>query len=79
MIEEWHNARRVAKQGIPPRINPRADKDAGSGREIVFPDFGVGKIVPAGGAETVEFNLPRKGEFGFRCSMDMVHSPLIVE
>ncbi len=69
----------IAKKGIPLRINLNADSNAGCTREILFPDFGIDKIVPAGGKETIEINPTEKGEFKFRCSMDMAKGVLIVK
>lgn len=69
----------VAKKNILLRINIRADETAGCAREIVFPDFNIDKIVPAGGKETIEFTPTKEGTFKFRCSMDMVRGKLIIE
>lgn len=68
-----------AKKGIPLKINLYADENAGCAREIIFPDFNIDKIVPAGGKETIEINPIKEGEFKFRCSMDMIRGKLIVE
>ena len=68
----------VAKKNIPLRINLHADQNAGCAREIVFPDFGIDKVVPAGGTETAEINPVQEGEFAFRCSMDMIRGKLVV-
>lgn len=69
----------VAKKGIPLKINLYADENAGCTREIVFPDFNINAIVPAGGRETIEFTPEQEGEFIFRCSMDMVRGKLIIQ
>lgn len=68
----------IAKKGIPLRINVNADENAGCAREIVFPDFNIDVIVPAGGSEVIEINPTEAGTFNFRCSMDMVHGKLII-
>lgn len=68
-----------AKKGIPLKINLYADENAGCAREIIFPDFNIDKIVPAGGKEIIEINPIKEGEFKFRCSMDMIRGKLIVE
>ncbi len=68
----------VAKKGIPLKMNLRADETAGCAREIVFPDFGISKIVGPDKMETIEINPTQAGEFRFRCSMDMVRGKLIV-
>ncbi|MBI2547920.1 cupredoxin domain-containing protein [Candidatus Woesearchaeota archaeon] len=69
----------VAIKGIPLKINLYADENAGCTREIVFPDFNVDKIVPAGGKESIEIMPQEAGEFPFRCSMDMVRGKLIIQ
>ncbi len=69
----------VAKKGIPLKINLRADETAGCAREVVFPDFGISKIVGPDKVETIEINPTQEGEFKFRCSMDMVRGKLIVK
>lgn len=68
----------TAKKNIPLRINLHADENAGCAREIVFPDFGIDEIVPAGGKETIEILPIQEGEFKFRCSMDMIRGKLII-
>lgn len=69
----------IAKKGIPLKIYLYADENAGCTREILFPDFNVDKIVPAGGKETIEINPTEEGEFKFRCSMDMIKGKLIIK
>ncbi len=69
----------IAKKGIPLVIEMHADENAGCAREIVFPDFNIRKIVPAGGSESVRLELPDKGKYRFHCSMDMVKGTIIVE
>ncbi|MBI4738963.1 cupredoxin domain-containing protein [Candidatus Woesearchaeota archaeon] len=69
----------IAKKNIPLKINLYAAENAGCAREIIFPDFNVDKIVPAGGKETIEINPTEAGEFKFRCSMDMVKGKLIIK
>ncbi|HLC65673.1 MAG TPA: cupredoxin domain-containing protein [Candidatus Nanoarchaeia archaeon] len=68
----------VAKKGIPLRINVNADENAGCASEIVFPDFNIDVIIPAGGSEVIDINPTEAGTFNFRCSMDMVHGKLII-
>lgn len=68
----------VAKKNILLRINLYSDVDAGCGREIVFPDFGINKIVPLNSKDVIEFTPTKEGEFKFRCSMDMLRGKLIV-
>lgn len=69
----------LAKKNLLLKINLYAEQNAGCAREIVFPDFNINKIVPAGGKETIEIMSTKEGEFKFRCSMDMVRGKLIVQ
>lgn len=68
----------LAKKGILLKIHARADKNAGCAREIVFPDFNVDEIVPAGGTKTIEIMPVNKGTFKFRCAMDMIRGKIEV-
>lgn len=68
----------VAKKGILLKINARADKNAGCAQEIVFPDFNIDRIIPAGTSSLIELMPDKEGIFVFRCSMDMVHGKLLV-
>lgn len=68
----------IAKEKIPLKINFYADENAGCGREVVFPDFKIIKLIPGGGKGTIDINPDKKGTFKFRCSMDMIRGKLIV-
>lgn len=68
----------IAKKGIPLIINLVALPDSGCGREVIFPDFETDQIVPKNGQATIKINPTTVGEFGFRCSMDMVRGKLII-
>ena len=68
----------TVKRGVPVRITLNAAKDAGCTRSIVFPDFGVSKVVPAGGTGTIEFTPQKEGTFSFRCSMAMARGTMVV-
>lgn len=69
----------IAKKDILLKINLYADENAGCAREIIFPEFNIDKIVPAGGKETLEILPTKAGEFNFRCSMDMIKGKLIIK
>lgn len=68
----------VAKKGIPLMVNIDMSNDAGCSQEVLFPEFKVGKLVPAGGSGIIEFTPDKVGEFVFRCSMDMTRGTLEV-
>ena len=68
----------IAKKGIPLKINVHSDNDAGCATDIVFPDFNIEKIIPAGSSDLIEILLSQEGTFNFRCSMDMFRGKLII-
>ena len=69
----------VVKKGILVRINVQADANAGCTRSIVFPDFGINKVIPRGGSDVIEFTPTKAGTYQFRCSMNMARGTLVVE
>ena len=68
----------VVKKGIPVRINVQADANAGCTRSIVFPDFGINKVIPRGGSDIIEFTPTKAGTYQFRCAMNMARGTLVV-
>ena len=68
----------VVKKGIPLKINVQADANAGCTRSIVFPDFGINKVIPRGGSDVIEFTPTKAGTYQFRCSMNMARGTLVV-
>ncbi len=67
-----------AKVNVPLRINVRSEFDAGCASEVVFPDFGIDKIISPGSSSVIVINPDKVGTFGFRCAMDMARGKLIV-
>jgi plastocyanin domain-containing protein len=47
--------------------------------EIVIPDFGVRRFLPAHETTVVEFTPQKAGTFDFMCGMGMLHGRLTVE
>jgi len=68
----------TVKKGIPLRITVHAAANAGCAREILFPDFGIDKVIPPGSTETIELNPGKEGTFAFRCPMNMARGKLVV-
>ena len=68
----------TVKKGIPVKINIAASQDAGCTRSIVFPDFGINKVIPRGGSGVIEFTPTKAGTYQFRCSMNMARGTLVV-
>lgn len=46
--------------------------------EVVFPDLGIRKNLPAGQTTIVDVVPPKSGTFGFACAMNMLKGKLIV-
>ncbi|MFH1187214.1 MAG: cupredoxin domain-containing protein [Candidatus Levyibacteriota bacterium] len=47
--------------------------------EIVFPDFKIKKYLPLNKKVSIELNPFKKGEYAFRCGMNMFHGKIIVK
>ena len=47
--------------------------------EVVFPDFGVRKYLPANQQTTVVVLPPKAGTYDFTCGMSMLHGRLVAE
>ena len=69
----------IVRKDVPVKINLKADSNAGCTRSIVFPAFGISKVVPKGGTETIEFTPTQTGSFPFRCSMAMARGTITVK
>lgn len=52
---------------------------SGCSEEIVFPDFGVRKFLPAFRKTTIELTPAQTGDFEFTCGMSMLRGRLIVQ
>jgi hypothetical protein len=68
-----------AKPDIPVTIKARAMPTAGCVSEILFKDLDVKKIIPLGGATTIELGALKEGVYDFSCPMGMSPGKLIVE
>lgn len=69
----------VVRQGRPVRIEFFRDETASCSEQVVFPDFGVVRDLPAFRATTVELLPEEAGEFPFTCGMRMLRGRLVVE
>ncbi|MGI9089672.1 MAG: cupredoxin domain-containing protein [Gemmatimonadaceae bacterium] len=67
------------KAGEPVRLVFDRQETSGCSEEIVFPDFGIKKFLPAFQKTTVEVTPPRPGKYGFTCGMSMLHGSLTAE
>lgn len=67
-----------AKPGLPLRIHFRREETSPCSEEIVFPDFGVKRFLPAFETTLVELPARPAGTYGFACGMDMLHGTLVL-
>lgn len=67
------------RAGQPIRLVFDRQETSGCSEEVVFPNFGVRKFLPAFQKTTVEVTPPKPGKYGFTCGMSMLHGSLIAE
>ena len=69
----------VLKKGVPAELEFYRDEASSCSEEIVFPDFGVSRRLPAFETTRVRLTPERAGEFTYTCGMSMMRGKLIVE
>ncbi len=67
------------KQGSPVRLVFDRQETSGCSEEVVIPDFGIRKFLPAFQKTAVELTPKAAGTYEFTCGMSMLHGKLIVE
>ena len=67
------------RSGQPVRLIFDRQETSSCSEEVVFPDFGIKRFLPAFEKTTVEVTAPRPGKYGFTCGMSMLHGSLIAE
>ena len=67
------------RQGMPARLVFDRRETSGCSEEVVIPDFGIRKFLPAFQKTTVELRPEKAGSFEFTCGMSMLRGRLIVE
>lgn len=67
------------KAGSAVRLRFDRQETSSCSEEIVFPDFGLKKFLPAHQQTIVELTPPRAGTYEFTCGMGMLHGRLIAE
>jgi len=67
------------KRGLPVRLIFDRQETSGCSEEIVIPDFGIRKFLPAFKKTAVELTPQEAGTFEFTCGMSMLHGRLVVE
>jgi Cu+-exporting ATPase len=68
-----------ARPGVPLRIHFRREETSACSEEVVFPDFGIRRSLPAFETTTIELPAAPAGSYGFACGMDMMHGRLVLE
>lgn len=69
----------VVKRGEPVRLDFYRDETASCSEDVVFPEFGISRHLPAFMTTAVEFTPEKSGEFTFTCGMNMMRGKLVVE
>jgi plastocyanin domain-containing protein len=67
------------KAGRPVRLTFDRQETSGCSEEIVFPDFGLRKFLPANQRTVIELTPPKAGTYEFMCGMSMLHGRLVAE
>lgn len=67
------------KRGAPVRLVFDRQETSGCSEEVVIPDFGIRKFLPAFQKTAVELTPEKTGTYEFTCGMSMLHGRLIVE
>ena len=67
------------KQGVPARLIFNRQETSGCSEEVVIPEFGIRKFLPAFQETTIELTPEKAGTFDFTCGMSMLHGKLVVE
>ena len=68
----------VARRGVPLRLTFDRRESSPCSDEIVLPDFGIRRTLPAHAKTTVAILPEREGEFPFSCGMNMLHGKIRV-
>ncbi len=67
------------RQGAPVRLVFDRRETSGCSEEVVFPDFGIRKFLPAFQKTAIELIPAQAGTYEFTCGMSMLRGRLIVE
>lgn len=67
------------KKDVPVRLIFDRQETSSCSEEVVLPDFGIRKFLPAFQKTTVELKPDRAGSFEVTCGMSMLHGRLVVE
>lgn len=68
----------VARPGVPLRLHFDRQEESPCSEEVVFPEFGVRRHLPAFATTTIDLPAKPPGSYGFACGMDMLHGTLVL-
>ena len=67
------------RRGVPVRLVFDRQETSGCSEEVVLPDFGIKRFLPAHQKTVVEFTPDKAGTYEFTCGMSMLRGRLTVE
>lgn len=67
------------RAGVPVRLVFDRQEDSSCSEEVVLPEFGVRRFLPAHTETPIEFTPQRPGRFEFTCGMGMLRGAVVVE
>ena len=67
------------RAGTPVRLVFDRQETSGCSEEIVLPDFGIRRFLPAFQRTTIEVTPPTAGRYEFTCGMSMLRGALVAE
>lgn len=75
----YHPADVRLQRGVLARLTFHRDERTSCSEEVVIPEFGIKRTLPAFEKTVIEFTPTKAGTFEFMCGMNMLHGSLIVE
>ena len=77
--QRYRPSKIVARPEIPLVLNFRRDEDAPCSRRVIFPDFGISRLLPGGQITRVVISPQPKGEYLFTCERGMYQGSIVVK
>jgi Cu+-exporting ATPase len=68
----------IAPRGRPLRLLFDRREESPCSDEVVFPDFGIRRRLPAHAVSEIVITPDRAGEYPFSCGMNMLHGKIVV-
>lgn len=75
----YEPARVRVKRGVPVRLVFDRQENSGCSEEVVIPEFGIRRFLPAFKKTAVELTPEKAGSYDFTCGMGMLRGRLIVD